>query len=74
MGIRATFDKFPTEGAIIGRLLAGYADLEIVPVHCAQVVREDLDTVLKTMFRTRGETPRTNVLMHSAGSTMLLSV
>lgn len=60
-GVVAAFKRFPTEAAIIGRLLAGYADLEIALMHCAQVVRDDLDTVLKTMFRTRGESARIKV-------------
>ncbi len=30
-------------------------------MHCVQVVREDFDTVLKTMFRTRGETQRIDI-------------
>lgn len=60
-GVVAAFRRFPTEAAIIGRLLAGYADLEIALMHCAQVVRDDLDTVLKAMFRTRGESARIKV-------------
>lgn len=56
--IQQIFDHYPDEAAIIGRLLAGYADLEVSLMHCAQVVRDDLDTVLKAMFRTRGETQR----------------
>jgi hypothetical protein len=56
MTIRSVFCKFPKEAEIIGRLLAGYSSLELDLLHCAQVVRDDLDTVLKAMFRTRGET------------------
>jgi hypothetical protein len=40
-GVVAAFRRFPTEAAIIGRLLAGYADLEIALMHCAQVVRDE---------------------------------
>jgi len=61
MPILNAFLNFPNEAAIIGRLLAGYSDLEVGMMHCAQVVRDDLDTVLKTMFRTRGETQRIDV-------------
>ena len=50
--------KFHKEAAIIGRLLAGYAELEIDLMHCVSVVRDDLDLALKTMFRTRGELQR----------------
>ncbi len=53
--------KFPTEAAAVGRLLAGYADLEIRLMHCVQMARGgDLDTVLKAMFGKRGETRRIN--------------
>jgi hypothetical protein len=53
--------KFPAEAAAVGRLLAGYADLEISLMHCVQMVRGgDLDTVLKAMFGKRGETQRIN--------------
>jgi hypothetical protein len=51
--------KFPAEAAAVGRLLAGYADLEISLLHCVQMARGgNLDAVLKAMFRARGETRR----------------
>ena len=53
--------KYKNEADIIGRLLAGYTDLELSLLNCVQIVREDFDTVLKVMFRTRGETARINV-------------
>lgn len=53
--------KFPVEASAVGRLLAGYADLEISLMNCVQMVRGgDLDTVLKAMFGKRGETQRIN--------------
>jgi hypothetical protein len=52
---------FAKEGAIVGRLLAGYTTLEVGLMHCAQVVRDDFDTVLKAMFRARGETARIDI-------------
>jgi hypothetical protein len=52
------FQKFPHEGAVIGRLLAGYSTLEIDLMNCVQVARGDFDTVLKAMFRIRGEKDR----------------
>lgn len=61
MPILSSFLKFTDEAALIGRMLAGYADLEIDLMHCVQVVRDDLDTVLKAMFRSRGETQRIDV-------------
>ncbi|MCH8249483.1 MAG: hypothetical protein IH913_07750 [Proteobacteria bacterium] len=61
MSILKAFLKFTDEAALIGRMLAGYADLEIGLMNCVQVVRNDFDTVLKSMFRTRGETQRIDV-------------
>ena len=51
--------KFPAQAAAVGRLLAGYADLEISLLHCVQMARsDDLDGVLKAMFGRRGEAQR----------------
>lgn len=58
MGTRAAFQKFHQEAEIIGRLLCTYTQLELDLMHCAQVVRDDFDTTLKIMFRTRGESQR----------------
>jgi len=58
MPILPAFLNFADEAALIGRMLAGYADLEIDLMNCVQAVRGDLDTVLKVMFRARGETRR----------------
>ncbi|KUR75210.1 hypothetical protein [Novosphingobium sp. Fuku2-ISO-50] len=52
--------KFHNEGAIIGRLLTGYADLELDLLHCVQVATGNFDAALKAMFGTRGETRRIN--------------
>jgi hypothetical protein len=72
--VMPAFRKFPDEAAIIGRLLAAYAELEIDLLHCVSVAREDFDAVLKAMFRSRGETRRISVadalgrqLYHAAG-------
>ena len=59
--VMPAFHKFPAEAAIIGRLLAGYAELEIDLFNCVQVARGDFDAVLKAMFRARGETRRIDV-------------
>jgi hypothetical protein len=59
--ILAPFLKFHEEAAIIGRLLAGYTNLEVGLMHCVQVVRDDFDAVLKAMFRPRGETSRIDI-------------
>ncbi len=55
------FVNFPGEGAIIGHLLAGYATLELDLMHSVQTVRDDLDTCLKVLFRTRGEAQRVQI-------------
>ena len=55
------FQAFPAEAALIGRMLAEYADLEIDLMHCAKQVRGELDHVLKSMFRNRGNTARINI-------------
>jgi hypothetical protein len=61
MTILRAFNDFPNEAALIGRMLAGYADLEIDLMNCAKVVRDDLDLALKTMFRGRGNAQRIDV-------------
>jgi hypothetical protein len=55
------FRDFPNEARVIGNLLAGYTNLEIDLMHCVQIVREDFDVALKTMFRIRGEILRINI-------------
>jgi len=48
--------------AIIGRLLVDYGELELELMNCVQVARiGDLNGVLKSMFRVRGETSRIDI-------------
>lgn len=61
MGVLSAFEDFPQEAALIGRMLAGYADLEIDLMHCVKAVRGDLDLALKTMFRGRGNKQRIDI-------------
>ena len=57
-----SFLTYPDEAKIIGNLLAGYTDLEVGLLNCIQVVRRfEFDTVLKAMFRVRGETNRIRI-------------
>ena len=58
---REVTQYFGDEIALIGQILTGYSDLEIDLMLCAKAVCVDLDTVLKAMFRSRGETNRINV-------------
>ena len=61
MAILRAFQDFPAEAALVGRMLAGYADLEIDLMNCAKAVRVDLDLALKTMFRSRGNAQRIDI-------------
>jgi hypothetical protein len=54
----APFSKFSKEGDLIGRLLAGYSNIEIGLMHCVQVAMDDFDAVLRNMFGRRGESKR----------------
>jgi hypothetical protein len=54
----APFSKFSKEGDLIGRLLAGYSNIEIGLMHCVQVATGDFDAVLRNMFGQRGESKR----------------
>lgn len=53
-----SFRRFPDEAVIIGRILAGYTDLEVGMMNCVQMATGDFDTTMKVMFRTRGESQR----------------
>lgn len=59
--IMPAFDTFPQEGAIVGRLLVGYGELELELCNCVAAARDDFDMVFKAMFRTRGETQRIDI-------------
>jgi hypothetical protein len=54
--------RFPTQAAIIGRIVIGYGELEIALMNCVHMARGgDLDVVLKAMFGTRGEAQRISI-------------
>jgi hypothetical protein len=55
------FARFSAEGAVIGRLLAGYGNLESALSSCVAMAKNDLNMVLKAMFRARGETQRVDI-------------
>ena len=59
--IMPAFDTFSKEGSIIGRLLAGYGELELGLCFCVATARDDFDMVFKAMFRPRGETMRIDI-------------
>jgi hypothetical protein len=52
------FNTFADEGAAVGRMLAGYSNLEVGLFHCVQVAIRDFDTAFKAMFSVRGESRR----------------
>jgi hypothetical protein len=61
MAILVPFDRFKDEAALVGKMLTGYAVLEIDLMHCVDAVRHEEDVVLKAMFRVRGEKRRIDV-------------
>lgn len=61
MYLAKDLDKYPDESLIVGRILVSYANLEIDLMHCVKAANDNLDTALKTMFRSRGETQRIQV-------------
>src|SRR2546423_14966731 len=58
--IQPAFVKFHGEAAIIGRLLGGYAGMELDLLNCVAMGTKDFDKALKDMFGARGETKRVN--------------
>jgi len=56
--IMPAFDRFVEEGNIIGRLLAGYGELELEMCACVVGVTNDLDAAIRKLFGTRGEQKR----------------
>lgn len=55
------FDRFKREGDIVGRLVVEYGELEWDLCLLVSHVIQNLDTVLKAMYRSRGETARIDV-------------
>ena len=56
--IMPCFGRFPEEGSIIGRLLAGYGELEFELCRCVAAINDNMDAAIKAMFRVRGEEKR----------------
>lgn len=52
------FDQHPEEGAIVGRLVAGYGELEIDLALLVSTVLDDRDAGFKAIFRAPGEVGR----------------
>ena len=56
--IMAPFSKFSWEGDTIGRLLAGYSNIEMSLFHAVHLATGDFNTALKKMFGIRSESGR----------------
>lgn len=52
------FQRYEKEGAIVGRLLAGYGELEFDFASILAIVINDVDVAYRAMFRARGEEQR----------------
>lgn len=53
--------QHPGAAASIGLILAGYTELEFALFNCLDTLLDDFDTILKSLFRTRGETQRIEI-------------
>jgi hypothetical protein len=74
--IMPAFIAFPREGAIIGRLLTGYGEIEYLYAMCLASAVADEDSVLRAIFSIRGEKIRLDVaheLMRASYETAGLS-
>jgi hypothetical protein len=53
MPILPSFDQFPEEGAIIGKLVVGFGEIELLLGTIAAGVTQDLDTMLRALYSNR---------------------
>ena len=56
--IMPAFKSFPQEASLIGRLLAGYGELEFQLMICLREVLDQIDIAIRVIFRARGEEHR----------------
>jgi hypothetical protein len=56
--IMPCFEDFKAEGAIVGRLLSGYGELELELCACIGVATGDLDGAIRRVFSLRGAEKR----------------
>jgi hypothetical protein len=59
--IMPIFDACQEEGKIIGRLLAGYGELEFAICGCLAATMDDLNDAARIFYRVRGEEQRLHV-------------
>jgi hypothetical protein len=65
--IMPTFDACQEEGKIVGRLLAGYGEIEFQLHSCLTSVIDDIDIAARVLYRARGEEHRiliADAMMH----------
>jgi hypothetical protein len=56
--IMPCFNRFRKEGDLIGRLLAGYGELELQMCNCVAATTDDLEGAIKRLFGIQGERKR----------------
>lgn len=61
MNLFKAFNDFPAEANAIGMILSSYTSLEVDLMNTVKSVRSDLDTVLKVLYRSRGESNRIEI-------------
>jgi hypothetical protein len=61
MPLMPIFDRNPDECFVVGRLLAGYSELEICMMHCVIAIKGDADSIVKALYRARGEKQRIDI-------------
>jgi hypothetical protein len=66
--IMPCFNSAPQEGDLIGRLLAGYGELEREMCDCVVAATNDLDGAIKTLFGVRGEKRRIDMADEMMGT------
>jgi hypothetical protein len=59
--ILPAFVQFPSEGMYIGRMLAGYGELEFELTECVGTALGDMESRFRAMFRIKGEQSRLDV-------------
>ena len=62
------FDRFRAEGSIIGRLLAGYGELEFEMCRCIEAVTTDLDAAIRSLFQIWNAERRITETMRAASA------
>jgi hypothetical protein len=61
MPTNPAFLMYPDEAAVIGRIVAGYGDLEYLLSHCLSAALGNRPSVFRAFFRLRGEQQRVDV-------------